>query len=330
MSRCLYCYKELTEDELKQPAGKAGYHTACSRKLFGKAVPPELPYTENDILRLAEQVVRSQKIVTGVQPKLSLGIEKMKEKDAPDRFTIIGLWGEYILKPQTELFSHLPEIEDLTMHLAEAARISTVNHGLIYLCSGQLAYITKREDRDRGKKLHMEDMCQLTERLTEHKYKGSYEQIAKAILKYAAHPGLDVVNFYEQVVFSFLTGNNDMHLKNFSLLKDDQRNYNLCPAYDMVASELVVEGDTEELALNLNGKKRKLKRSDFETAMLRADIDAKVIANIFKRFTRILPKWHEWANTSFLPQDLKNAYHEMLDRKAKQLELVSGKESTEA
>jgi len=92
MSRCLYCYKELTYDELKQPAGKAGYHTACSRKLFGKAVPPELPYTENDILRLAEQVVRSQKIVTGVQPKLSLGIEKMKEKDAPDRFTIIGLW----------------------------------------------------------------------------------------------------------------------------------------------------------------------------------------------------------------------------------------------
>lgn len=330
MSRCLYCYNELTGDDLKQPAGKAGYHAACSRKLFGKALPPELPYSEGDILELAKQVVRSRKIVTGVQPKMSVGIEKMKDKDVPDRFTIVGLWGEYILKPQTKLYPHLPEIEDLTMHLAEVSRIKTVKHGMLRLQSGQLVYVTKREDRKRGKKLHMEDMCQLTDRLTEHKYKGSYEQIARAVLKYAANPGLDVVNFYEQVVFSFLTGNNDMHLKNFSLLKDEKRNYNLCPAYDMVASELVVEGDTEELALNLNGKKRRLKRSDFESAMSGAGIEPRVISNIFKRFTRIFPQWHEWVEVSFLPDELKEAYHEMLDRKARQLELVTGQESTES
>jgi serine/threonine-protein kinase HipA len=108
------------------------------------------------------------------------------------------------------------------------------------------------------------------------------------------------------------------------------RSYHLCPAYVMVAAELVVEGDTEELALTLNGEKRRLKRSDFETAMSGTGIDAKVTANIFKRFARVLPQWHEWGDMSFLPDELKEAYHEMLDRKAGQLELVTGRESTES
>ena len=141
----------------------------------------------------------------------------------------------------------------VTMHLAESVKINTVPHSLIRLKSGELAYITKRVDRSKKRKYHMEDMCQLTERQTEHKYKGSHEQIAKAINLYTSNPGLDKVNFYELVLFCYLTGNNDMHLKNFSLLKDENKEYNLCPAYDLVASELVVEGDDEELALNLNG-----------------------------------------------------------------------------
>ena len=306
---------------MKLPAGKVGYHVYCSKKIFGKAVPPKLPFTEKDIFKLAEQVIKSQKSVTGVQPKLSLNIQKLRENQVPDRFTIVGLWGEYILKPQTRLYKNLPEIEDLTMHLAEIARIKTVNHSLVYLKSGQLAYITKRVDRIREKKLHMEDMCQLTERLTEHKYKGSYEQIAKAILKYATNPGLDVINFFEQVVFSFLSGNNDMHLKNFSLLKDSESNYNLCPAYDLVASELVIEGDDEELALNLNGKKKKLKRTDFETAMKGAGIEDKVIQNIFNKFSYIIPKWHEFIDISFIPDELKKEYHNILNLKEKQIEL---------
>ncbi|WP_240336903.1 HipA domain-containing protein [Rufibacter psychrotolerans] len=270
---------------------------------------------------LAEQIIRNQTTVTGVQPKLSLSIEELRENLTSRKFAIVGLWGDYILKPQTQYYRNLPEIEDVTMHLARLAKIKTVNHSLIRLASGQLAYITKRIDRVSGKKLHMEDMCQLTERLTEQKYKGSYEQIAKVILRHAANPGFDLINFYEQVVFSFLTGNNDMHLKNFSLLKDQNQEYHLCPAYDLVASELVVEDDPEELALTLNGKKRKLKRKDFELAMQAAGIEARAVQNIFKKFAKAVVSWHSFINISFLPEDLKAKYHEMLELKLRQLEI---------
>ena len=167
----------------------------------------------------------------------------------------------------------------------------------------------------------MEDMCQLTERLTEHKYRGSHEQIAKAILKFSTNPGFDVINFYEMVIFSFLTGNSDMHLKNFSLIKNNPSGYNLCPAYDMVASQLVVEGDDEELALTLNGKKKKLKRTDFETAMKSAGIEEKVIENIFNRFAKTTSKWYEFIDISFLPNEVKTAYHKLIDSKLKQIQL---------
>ena len=317
-NKCLYCYKEINSTELKTPAGIEGYHPKCSKIFYGNSTPPALDFTEDQILELAEQVIKSQRTVTGVQPKLSLGLNN--EIDAPQRFTIVGLWGEYILKPQTELYPNLPEIEDLTMHLAEISKIKTVQHSLIKFKSGQLAYITKRADRNIGKKLHMEDMCQLTERLTEHKYKGSYEQVAKAIKKYTANPGLDVTDYYELVLFSFLTGNNDMHLKNFSLLKRNLT-YDLCPAYDLVASELVVEGDDEDLALNLNGKKKKIKRADFESAMKGAGLEQKVIDNIFKKYKKLLPKWAKFIDESFLPGPMKNEYKTLLNQKSIQIEL---------
>lgn len=317
-NKCLYCYREISPEELKTIAGANGYHPKCSKAFFGKTTPPLLDFTEDQILPFAEQVIKSQKTVTGVQPKLSLGLSN--DADTIERFTIVGLWGEYILKPQTEVYSNLPEIEDLTMHLAEISKIKTVKHTLIRLKSGQLAYITKRVDRVNGRKLHMEDMCQLTERLTEHKYKGSYEQIAKAIKKFSANPGLDLTDYYELVLFCFLTGNNDMHLKNFSLLKRNQ-DYNLCPSYDLVASELVVIGDDEELALNLNGKKRKLKRKDFEISMKTAGLDSKVIENIFKKYDKLLPIWNKLIDNSFLPDAMKEEYKALIKRKSIQIEL---------
>ena len=317
-NKCLYCYKAINSIESETPAGIEGYHPKCSKRFFGNSTPPVLDFTEDQIFQLAEQVIKSQRTITGVQPKLSLGLSN--KIDTPERFTIVGLWGGYILKPQTSLYSNLPEIEDLTMHLAEISKIKTVQHALIKLKSGQLAYITKRIDRNNGDKLHMEDMCQLTERLTEHKYKGSYEQIAKAIKKYTANPGLDVTDYYELVLFSFLTGNNDMHLKNFSLLKRNLT-YDLCPAYDLVASELVVEGDDEDLALNLNGKKKKLKRKDFENAMSSAGLDQKVIENIFKKYKKLLPKWINFIDESFLPEPMKNDYKILITKKSIQTEL---------
>ena len=271
------------------------------------------------MLQLAEKVIKSQSTVTGVQPKLSLHIEKLSKKDEPQRFTIVGLWGGYILKPPTKQYKFLPELEDLTMHLAEISGIEVVPHSLIRLSSGNLSYITKRIDRRNELKIHMEDMCQLTERLTEQKYNGSHEQIGKAIVKYSANPGLDVTNFFEQVLFSFLTGNADMHLKNFSLIDNPEMGYILSPAYDMVASKLVVEGDEEELALTLNGKKKKIRKKDFIEAMDRFHIDNKAIENIFNKFKASLDNWHKFIDISFLPDEMKTEYHDLIVKRASQI-----------
>ena len=272
---CLYCYQKLDGDEID-------FHSKCSKKIFGKPLPPLLEYTNDQMLELAEKIIQSQSTVPGVQAKLSLGLQTMDEKDKPQKLTIMGFWGEYILKPPSEHYKSLPELEDLTMHLAAIAGIRTVPHSLIRLKSGELSYITKRIDRKGKQKFHMEDMCQLTDRLTESKYRGSYEQIGKALVQYSINPGFDIINFFEQVVFCFLTGNNDMHLKNFSLLKDPEKGYNLSPAYDMIAAQLDVEGDSEELALTLNGKKKKITRKDFEAAMARFEIDQKAFEAIIQ------------------------------------------------
>ena len=212
MNKCLYCYKPLKE-------GQTDFHPACARKLFGIKEAPILPYRRSQIADLAKQVVRAQTTLTGVQAKLSLDVNP-GGRNEPDRFTIVGLWGRYILKPQTDAYRALPELEDVTMHMAEAAKIAVVPHSLIRFADGELCYITRRIDRDcDGSKIAMEDMCQLSERLTEYKYKGSYEQIARQIKTYSATPQLDLVNFWEVVIFSWITGNSDMHLKNFSLYK---------------------------------------------------------------------------------------------------------------
>ncbi len=319
--RCLYCYREL-------PGSAIDFHTTCSRKIFGIPKAPNLPYSEEQMLTLAKEVVKSQTAVTGVQAKLSLNIERPTKKKElkPDehpnvRFTIVGLWGGYILKPPTEHFKFLPEVEDLTMHLARIAGIETVPHSLIRLASGNLAYITKRIDRIGATKLHMEDMCQLTERLTEDKYKGSYEQIAKCILRYSCNPGLDVLNFYEQVVFSFLTGNADMHLKNFSLIKNSNLGYVLSPAYDMVASALLMKNDNEDLALTLNGKKRKLTRKDFDKLLLISPLTSpKSVERLYNKFIKSVPTWRTFIESSFLPTELKNEYRKIINDRAKRLD----------
>jgi len=187
-----------------------------------------------------------------------------------------------------------------------------VPHSLIRLSSGKLSYITKRIDRRNEKKIHMEDMCQLTERLTEQKYNGSHEQIGKAIVKYSENPGLDITNFFEQILFSFLTGNADMHFKNFSLIDNPDIGYILSPAYDMVASSLVVEGDDEELALTLNGKKKKIRKTDFIEAITRFNIDVKAIENIFNKFRTSVEKWSDFIDISFLPEDMKKSFQDLI------------------
>ena len=167
----------------------------------------------------------------------------------------------------------------------------------------------------------MEDFCQLTEKQTEYKYNASYEQIAKAILKFSTNPGLDLVNFAEMVLFSFITGNADMHLKNFSLIYDSANNPVLAPAYDMLSTALVNPNDTEDLALNLNGKKKKLNRKDFEMAFSTMGLDAKQRANIFSKMEKAKHAWIDFINISFLSDDFKSQYIQLINDRFKHLNM---------
>lgn len=304
--KCLCCYKELN-------AGEHDYHAACAKRWFGARGVPTLPYSHADIRDMAKQIVRTQTTVTGVQAKLSLDIQRI---DQESRFTIVSMDGAYILKPQTAQYPYLPENEDLTMHLAQIAKIEVVPHILVRFEDGELCYLTKRIDRSaNGQRLPMEDMCQLTERLTERKYKGSYEQIAKAIRQYSHAPGLDLTNYWTTVLFCWLVGNSDMHLKNFSLYAPNTTEHVLAPAYDLVNTLLAIPEDNEELALTLNGKKRKLTRHDFETAMLSSGLNEKVVSNIFRKFLRIYPQWEATIRASFLPEDLQEAYWQLIQQR---------------
>ena len=308
MNKCLYCYKPLAE-------GEKDYHKGCARKIFESTTVPELPYTRDNIKELAKEIVTASTTVTGVQAKLSLDISRGSNGE-PQRFTIVGLWGRFILKPQTDRFENLPENEDLVMHLAEAAGIKTVPHSLIRFADGELCYITRRIDRTRkGEKIAMEDMCQLSERLTEDKYKGSYERIAKLIRQHSSAPLLDVINFWEVELFSWLTGNADMHLKNFSLFRP-MNNYILTPAYDLLSTTIVMPEDDEELALTLNGKKKKIRREDFEKAMRDSGMSEKAIANVFMKFAKALPRWIEIINRSFLPTEKRENLKDVINRMA--------------
>ena len=302
MSKCLYCYKEL------EP-GEVDFHKSCCRKFFGTTTAPSLDYTREEMDELAAQVIRSQTTLTGVQPKLSLNLDKHNDSQ---KLTIVGLWGGYIFKPQTEQFPMLPENEDLTMHLAEIAKLKIVPHTLVRMKDGSIGYLTKRIDRTKnGEKIAMEDMCQLTERQTEHKYHSSYEQIGKAIRKYSAYPQLDMVDFLELVYFSWLTGNNDMHLKNFSLYSPAGEPV-LTPAYDLLNAAISNPSDDEELALNLNGKKKHLKDADFVAAFRTCGVPEIVFDRIKKKYMGLLPRFDEEIRLSFLSEDLKAAYIDFL------------------
>ena len=305
MSKCLYCYKELGP-------GEVDFHKSCCRKFFGTVTAPSLDYTRAQMDELAAQVIRSQTTLTGVQPKLSLNLDKHKDSQ---KLTIVGLWGDYIFKPQTERFAMLPENEDLTMHLAEIAKIKIVPHTLIRMKDGSIGYLTKRIDRKAdGEKIAMEDMCQLTERQTEHKYRSSYEQIGKAIRKYSTNAQLDMVDFLELVYFSWLTGNNDMHLKNFSLYSPAGEPM-LTPAYDLLNTVISNPADDEELALNLNGKKKRMTDADFRSAYRTCGVPEIVFDHVKKKYKNLLPKFEEEIQCSFLSDELKTFYIDLLRRR---------------
>ena len=303
MSKCLYCYQELEK-------GQVDYHPTCAHKFFGIDVAPILPYTRDNMSELARQVIRTSASVTGVQAKMSLDVNR-GGKHEPAKFTIVGLWGKYIFKPQSGHYPSLPELEDLTMKMAEVAHIRTARHTLIRLIDGELGYLTLRMDRGRkGEKKSMLDMCQLTNRLTEHKYFGTYLQLAETIKKYSSAPMLDVQRYWEVVLFSWITGNSDMHCKNFSLIDTGGGEYVLAPAYDLLAVLLADPQDTEEMAMafTVGGEKTGFDRTTFSTAFIQSGISAPVADKMIERMKGNLPRWQELISQSFLPEKMKADY----------------------
>lgn len=319
--RCLYCYKELRGTE-------SDYHPQCAKKLFGTPKAPILPYTRDNIESLALHILERSTSVTGVQPKLSLDINR-GGKNEPEKLTIVGLWGNFILKPQSPVYRAMPELEDLTMKLAATAGIATATHGLIRMADGELAYITRRMDRgEKGRKYSMLDMCQLTNRLTEHKYRGAYVQLAETIRRYSATPMLDVQRFWEMVIFSWLTGNSDMHCKNFSLIEREGIGYQLSPAYDLLSVLLTGINDPDELAMPLSGANEEnaaingFNRTSFIDAMTSTGIPAKVAEKILDKLTSCRDKWFAVIDSSFLTDDLKIAYKALLAERLERLQQV--------
>lgn len=305
MCKCLYCYQPLQENQ-------KDFHPQCAKKIFGVQEAPLLEYKYDELDHLAEQVIRAQTSLTGVQPKLSLNFNK---HEGTNRLTIVGLWGDYIFKPQTVDYPQLPENEDLTMHLAECAKIKVVPHSLIRQADGSLGYITKRIDRTKeGKKIDMEDMCQLTLHPTEYKYKGSYEQIAKMMMQYCDMPKLDLTNYMQLLLFCFVTGNNDMHLKNFSLYRP-HKGYQLSPAYDLVNIAIANPNDKEELALSLSGRKTKIELNNFIQSAATMGIEENVVRRLIANMLNALPKWRLLIQASFLDDKLKEKYTELVEER---------------
>lgn len=287
-------------------------------KFFGTAAPPSIPYSIDQMAELARDVVERSVAVPGVQPKLSMSVVKETRENSDTRLTVVGaLGGQYILKPPSDQFRELPENEHVTMRIAEAFGIRVVPSSLIRLASGELSYMTKRIDRTAtGAKIHMIDMFQITEAFD--KYVSSMEKVGKAIHSFSGHTLLDKLRFFELAVFSFLTGNNDMHLKNFSMIESPS-GWVLAPAYDLLNVAIVNPDDTEELALTLDGKKKKLKKEHFERLAKGLVLTDRQTQGVFKRMLKNKPKAFNWIEQSFLSDELKTAYKEVINSRYAQL-----------
>ena len=312
-NKCLYCYDPVN--------GAVDFHEKCSLKFFGTATPPRIPYSIGEMTALAKEVVERSVSVPGVQAKLSMSMVTEAREKGDERLTVVGaLGGQYIFKPPSERYPEMPGNEHVTMRIAEAFGIRVVPSSLIRLASGELSYITKRIDRtDKGEKIHMLDMFQITE--ASDKYKSSMEKVGKAIHNYSDNTTLDKVLYLELSMFSFLTGNSDMHLKNFSMI-ESHSGWLLAPAYDLLNVAIVNPEDTEELALTIEGKKKKLKREHFERLGIGMGLTEKQIQGVFSRMIKCKPLAGEWIGKSFLSKEMKEAYIKIIEARYRQLNLT--------
>ncbi len=307
MNHCLCCGKILrTENEY-------GWHPACVKSFFGTSKFPDIDVSNEVLNQIAIDNTNKGFTVPGVQKKLSL---HLSNDDTP-RLTLVNYPTGYILKPQTEEYLSLPENEYLIMRMAQASVIKTVLFALLRLSSQEntFAYITKRIDRVDNTRLAMEDFCQLDGRLTEDKYRGSYERCGKIITGYSSTSGLDLAELFLRVVFSFAVGNSDMHLKNFSLIESSEgsNTYSLSPAYDMLSTNIVIPDDKEQLALTINGKKQNIRRKDFMVLAANIGINEKSAEKMIAKIVKFKDKYIELCRDSYLPDNLKEDLEKLIE-----------------
>ncbi|MBE5906815.1 MAG: HipA domain-containing protein [Lachnospiraceae bacterium] len=311
MSRCLCCGKEIIN--AKEYEESVAWHERCIKRFFGTKQLPELDCTDETLEKLANLTVNQGLTVPGVQKKLSLHLDSDGKKA---RLTVVNYPTGYILKPQSDEYESLPEAELLCMRMAEIAKIPVVPNALINL-NGKYAYITKRIDRKDGDCYAMEDFCQLSGRMTEDKYRSSYENCGKVIKKYSRNVGLDIVELYYRLLFCFLIGNSDMHLKNFSLIEDTpgSRVYSLAEAYDMLPVNVILSADQEEMALTVNGKKRNIRKKDFLALAENLGITNKTALTLMKKLTSYKQAFLTEVRNSYIPKEMKESLIELMEKR---------------
>lgn len=310
INKCLYCYDRLEEGH--------DFHEKCSLLFFGTPTPPLLTYSLDEMDVLAKRTVERSVAVPGVQAKISLSLVKEAKGKTDTRLTVVGaLGGQYIFKPPSDKYPEMPPNEHVSMRMAEVFGIRVAPSSLIRLASGELSYITKRIDRtETGDKIHMLDMFQITEAID--KYKGSMEKVGKALEQYSDNTLLDKIFYFELVLYCFLTGNNDMHLKNFSMIESSS-GWILAPAYDLLNVAIINPIDDEELALTLAGKKKKLKQEHFRQLGLGLGMTENQIQRTFRRFEKNKAKAMTWVDRSFLSHEMKTTYKILVDKRYDQL-----------
>ena len=303
--KCLCCGKEILSGASISEKDWC-WHKKCVKNFFHTKEMPILDVTKEQLEMLASETVNEGLTIPGVQKKLSLHLSS----DTNARLTIVNYPTGYILKPQTDEFKNMPEFEDLAMRMAETLGIQTVPHALIKM-NGEYAYITKRIDREITEKevrmYAMEDFCQLSNRLTQDKYRGSYENCGKIIKKYSDTPGLDLAEMYLRVLGSFVMGNSDMHLKNFSLKETEPGNriFRLSDAYDMLPVNVIMPEDQEQLALTINGKKRNIHKKEFRILAESCEISLNVAERMIRRVCGLKEKLFKQIDMAYLSEEQK-------------------------
>lgn len=308
MSKCLYCYQELDVNDVD-------YHSKCIKTFYGTTVAPTLPYRLDEMEKLAKQAVELSVSVPGVQPKLSLGWIKNTLEDGLNGRLIImdALEGLYILKPQNAPYNQMPENEHLSMKLAELFKINVVPSNMIRLASGELCYITKRIDRKKdNSKIHMIDFLQILE--LEDKYLGTMENLGKTIGELSVNTLMDKLRFFEITLFNFIIGNNDMHLKNFSMWFSDM-GWILSPAYDLLNVKIILPKDKDDTALLFGGKKKNFNKSYFDRFGKELQLNEKQTKSVYKKLDFWLPKAIQLIGVSFLNVDNKLHYKELITKR---------------